>query len=81
MAKRMQAEMRDCGRAGFVLGLVALGRYDRAWFRHDAVAGVSVARSPVRTVLDRISLAGRIAPDRMFLAVASAVVALTRATP
>jgi high affinity sulfate transporter 1 len=42
---------------------------------------VAAAKSPVRTMLDRTGLAGRIGPNRMFPTVASAVDALTRATP
>jgi len=42
---------------------------------------VAAAKSPVRTMFDRTGLAGRIGPDRMFPTVASAVEALTRATP
>lgn len=42
---------------------------------------VAAAKSPVRTMLDRTGLGGRIGPDRMFLTVASAVEALVRATP
>ena len=42
---------------------------------------VAAAKSPVRSMLDRTGLAERIGPDRMFPTVASAVEALTRATP
>ena len=42
---------------------------------------VAAAKSPVRTMLDRTGLAGRIGPDRMFPTVASAVQALSGATP
>jgi high affinity sulfate transporter 1 len=42
---------------------------------------VAAAKSPVRTMLDRTGLAGRIGPDRMFPTVAAAVEALSRATP
>jgi high affinity sulfate transporter 1 len=41
---------------------------------------VAAARSPVRSMLDRTGLAGRIGPDRMFPTVESAVEALSRAT-
>ena len=42
---------------------------------------VAAAKSPVRTMLDRTGLAGRIGPDRMFPTVASAVEAISKVTP
>jgi len=42
---------------------------------------VAAAKSPVRTMLDRTGLVGRIRPDRIFPTVAAAVEALSRATP
>lgn len=42
---------------------------------------VAAAKSPVRTMLDRTGLVGRIGPGRMFSTVAAAVEVLSRATP
>ena len=42
---------------------------------------VAAAKSPVRTMLERTGLAGRIGPDRMFQTVDSAIEALTKAAP
>jgi len=42
---------------------------------------VAAAKSPVRTMLERTGLAGRIGPDRMFQTVESAIEALTKAAP
>ena len=42
---------------------------------------VAAAKSPVRTMLDRTGLVGRLGPNRMFPTVASAVDTLSRATP
>ncbi len=57
-----------------------LSGYQKSWFRHDLLAGVSVAaaKGPVRAILDRAALAGRIAPERMFPTVAAAVEELTK---
>jgi len=42
----------------FVPGLVTLGRYDRDWFRHDLVAGISVAAVALPIAIAYSQLAG-----------------------
>ncbi len=46
------------GIAGFLPGLAALSQYDRAWFRHDLVAGVSVAAVAIPIAIAYSQLAG-----------------------
>ena len=63
MAVCMEAEVSNSGKTKqgigrFVPGLVALGRYDRAWFRYDAVAGVSVAAVALPIAIAYSQLAG-----------------------
>jgi len=54
----------------------------RSDLKDEGIAmALAAAKSPVRTMLDRTGLAGRIGSDRMFPTVASAVEALSRATP
>jgi hypothetical protein len=49
--------------------------------RIETEAKVGAAKSPVRTMLDRTGLAGRVGSDRMFPSVAAAAEALVKVRP
>jgi high affinity sulfate transporter 1 len=52
------SESTKQGIGRFVPGLAALGRYDRAWFRYDLLAGISVAAVALPIAIAYSQLAG-----------------------
>jgi len=53
-----RADSAKRGIARFAPGLVSLGRYDRTWFPHDLMAGVSVAAVAIPIAIAYSQLAG-----------------------